>query len=79
MLGGRLNDVPTRTDPTFGFEVPVSCPDVPAEVLWARDTWANKGAYDAQARRLAGMFVENFKQYEDRVSDAIRNAGPRPA
>jgi phosphoenolpyruvate carboxykinase (ATP) len=79
VLGGRLNDVPTRTDPTFGFEVPVTCPDVPTEVLWARDTWADKDAYDAQARKLASMFVDNFKQFEERVSAAIRGAGPRPA
>ena len=25
-LNGRLNDVQTRTDPTFGFEVPLRCP-----------------------------------------------------
>ena len=78
-LSGALNDVPTRTDPNFGFEVPVSCPDVPAEVLWARDTWADKDAYDAAARKLANMFVENFKQFDDGVSEAIRAAGPRPA
>ena len=66
------------TDPIFGFEVPVSCPGVPAEVLWPRDTWADRDAYDAQARKLASMFVENFKQFEDRVSDGVRAAGPRP-
>jgi phosphoenolpyruvate carboxykinase (ATP) len=76
-LSGALNDVPTRTDPIFGCEVPVSCPDVPTEVLWARDTWADKDAYDAQAAKLAGMFVENFKQFEGGVSEAIRAAGPR--
>jgi phosphoenolpyruvate carboxykinase (ATP) len=76
-LSGALNKVQTRTDPTFGFEVPVSCPDVPTDVLWARDTWTDKDAYDAAARKLAGMFVENFKQFEDRVTDDIRAAGPR--
>jgi phosphoenolpyruvate carboxykinase (ATP) len=75
-LSGALNDIPTKTDPNFGFEVPVSCPDVPTEVLWARDTWADKDAYDAAARKLANMFVENFKQFEDGVSDAVRKAGP---
>jgi phosphoenolpyruvate carboxykinase (ATP) len=53
------------------------CPDVPAEVLWPRDTWADKEAYDRQAQKLAGMFVENFKQFEDRVSVEIKAAGPR--
>ncbi len=76
-LSGALDGVATRTDPTFGFEVPTRCPDVPTEVLWPRDTWADKDAYDARARQLAAMFVENFKQFEDKVSDAIRAAGPQ--
>jgi phosphoenolpyruvate carboxykinase (ATP) len=75
-LGGALADVPTRTDPTFGFEIPTHVPDVPTEVLWPRDTWADKDAYDARARQLADMFVDNFKQFEDRVTDAVRAAGP---
>jgi phosphoenolpyruvate carboxykinase (ATP) len=76
-LNGLLEDVPTRTDPTFGFEVPTSCPDVPTNVLWPRDTWADKGAYDRQARKLAAMFEGNFKQFEDSVSADISGAGPR--
>ncbi|HWH23697.1 MAG TPA: phosphoenolpyruvate carboxykinase (ATP), partial [Candidatus Limnocylindria bacterium] len=76
-LSGALDDVPTRTDPVFGFEVPTACPDVPAEVLWPRDTWADGDAYDRQARKLAGMFVDNFKAFEDRVGAKIVAAGPR--
>jgi phosphoenolpyruvate carboxykinase (ATP) len=75
-LSGRLDGVTTRTDPNFGFAVPQTCPDVPGEVLWPRDTWADKAAYDSQARTLAQMFVDNFKQYEDRVNDTVRGAGP---
>jgi len=76
-LSGALEGVPMRKDPIFGIEVPTRVPDVPTEVLWPRDTWANKEAYDARARQLADMFAENFKQFEDRVSDAVRTAGPR--
>jgi phosphoenolpyruvate carboxykinase (ATP) len=78
-LSGALDDVPTRTDPIFGVEVPTTCPDVPDEVLWPRDTWADKEAYDRQANKLARMFVENFGQFEDGVSEHIRAAGPRPS
>ena len=78
-IGGKLDGVPTRTDPNFGIQVPTTCPDVPAEVLWPRDTWADKDAYDRQARKLAEMFVENFRTFEDRVTDAVRASGPRPA
>jgi phosphoenolpyruvate carboxykinase (ATP) len=76
-LGGKLDGVPTRTDPHFNIEVPTTCPDVPTEVLWPRDTWADKDAYDRRARELAQMFVENFRSFEDRVTPAVRAAGPR--
>jgi len=76
-LDGRLDGVPTVTDPIFGVEVPTSCPDVPAELLQPRGTWADPDAYDRQARALAHMFVENFAAYADGVTDAVRSAGPR--
>ena len=76
-LEGRLDDVPTVTDPIFGVEVPTSCPDVPSEVLQPRATWPDPEAYDAQAKRLAAMFAENFERYADGVGDDVRAAGPR--
>ena len=75
-LNGALEGVATRTDPVFGVEVPVSCPDVPADVLWPRDTWQDKDAYDRQAAKLARMFVENFAQFEGGVSAGVRAAAP---
>jgi phosphoenolpyruvate carboxykinase (ATP) len=75
-LDGRLASVPTRTDPIFGFEVPLTCPDVPAEFLDPRATWADKDAYDRQAARLAAMFVANFDGFAEGTEPAIRSAGP---
>lgn len=75
-LNGALNDFTTRTDPNFGIAVPTQCPDVPTEVLDPRATWADAEAYDAQARKLAGMFTENFKQFEGDVSAEVKAAGP---
>lgn len=75
-LNGLLDDVNYVVDPIFGVEVPTACPDVPAEVLIPRDTWSDVNAYDEQARKLAGMFVENFNQFEDKVSDEVRAVAP---
>ena len=76
-LSGALSQVAYERDPVFNLDVPTSCPDVPASVLRPRDTWADPAAFDPQARRLAAMFVENFKAFEDGVSSAVTAAGPR--
>jgi len=75
-LDGRLSGVPTRAHPVFGVAVPERCPGVPDEVLEPRNTWADKGAYDRQARMLAARFAENFEKYADEVSEEVKSAGP---
>ncbi len=75
VLDGRLDDVPTRTDPVFGLRVPTSCPDVPAEVLDPRGTWADAAAYDRKAKELAARFADNFTTYADEVEANVARAG----
>ena len=77
ILNGSLAQTETRPDPIFGVNVPVSCPDVPGEVLQPRNTWTDKEAYDRQAADLARRFNENFKKYEAGVSEAVRNVAPK--
>lgn len=76
-LSGELDNVATIEDPIFGLHIPQSVPNVPAEVLNPRDTWADKSAYDSQAKMLAVKFNENFKKYAEGTSDAIKNAAPK--
>ena len=76
-LDGRLDGVPMVDDPIFRIAVPTSCPDVPAEFLQPRSTWQDTDAYDKAARRLAGMFADNFANYHDRVATSVHEAGPR--
>jgi len=76
-LDGTLAGVPTQEDPNFGLAVPESCPNVPTDVLNPRNTWEDKSAYDEQARKLAGMFVENFKAFADETSEEVCKSGPR--
>jgi phosphoenolpyruvate carboxykinase (ATP) len=77
-IEGRLNGVPTTREPFFGLEIPQSVPGVPDEVLDPRKAWSDSKAYDAQAKKLAGLFAENFKQYEAAASSDVRAVMIKP-
>ncbi|HEY3781911.1 MAG TPA: phosphoenolpyruvate carboxykinase (ATP) [Fimbriimonadaceae bacterium] len=72
VLGGELDGVEFEKDPIFGLEVPKTCPGVPDAVLIPRNTWADKAAYDVQAKKLFDMFEENYKVY---VQGGVPKAG----
>ncbi len=76
-LAGQLDDVEFEQEEAFGLHVPTSVPGVPAEVLKPRQTWPDGAAYDAQAAKLAGMFRDNFAQFEGQVRDEVKQAGPK--
>ncbi|MGI6665434.1 MAG: phosphoenolpyruvate carboxykinase (ATP) [Christensenellaceae bacterium] len=75
ILNGELDKADFETDPIFNVMVPTSCPNVPAEILTPKNTWEDKAAYDADAKKLAQMFRDNFKQYD--MSEEVINAGPK--
>ncbi|WP_182086667.1 phosphoenolpyruvate carboxykinase [Aureimonas sp. ME7] len=78
-LDGSLKGAEFRTDPHFGFQVPVAVPGVEAAILDPRSTWADPAAYDAQARKLASMFRANFEKFEDHVEAGVIDASPTVA
>jgi phosphoenolpyruvate carboxykinase (ATP) len=73
---GALRDAPAVADDVFGLDAITACPGVPPEVLVPRNTWADKAAYDVTARKLAGLFAHNFRQYLEQVTSAVAAAGP---
>jgi phosphoenolpyruvate carboxykinase (ATP) len=75
-LDGMLDDVQFVIDERFGFEIPITCPDVPSEILIPRDTWSDKNEYDAIADNLAKMFNQNFERYASGVSSEVNSAAP---
>jgi phosphoenolpyruvate carboxykinase (ATP) len=75
-VGGKLDGVETWEHPIFGLHVPEEVPNVPSHVLDPRSTWKDKDAYDEQAKKLAGLFAENFKKFEGEVDEEVLKAGP---
>jgi len=78
-LTGKLDNVETKTHEIFGLHMPVSCPDVPAEILDPRNTWADRAAYDKKATSLAEEFVKNFEKFAGSASEEILAAAPEVA
>jgi phosphoenolpyruvate carboxykinase (ATP) len=76
-LNGQLDNVQYRQHEIFNLDIPTTCPGVPDSVLDPRNTWPDKAAYDEQAKKLAAMFVDNFKTFEKDVDPAVKAAGPR--
>ncbi|WP_411197617.1 phosphoenolpyruvate carboxykinase [Sphingomonas sp. C3-2] len=78
-LDGSLNNAEFRTDPNFGFQVPVAVPGVDSAILDPREAWADKAEYDATAQKLVQQFIDNFAQFEEHVDEGVRNAAPKAA
>ncbi len=75
-LDGKLDNVKYRKDKLFGFEVPLSCPDVPEDVLEPSNSWGNKKEYWQKYDALGARFIENFKLYAKDCSKEVIGAGP---
>ena len=73
-LDGQLANATFRKDRYFGLSVPTAVPGVPPEILDPAGTWADKAAYEAQAKKLIGMFAENFAKFEKTVDPEVASA-----
>ena len=78
-LSGNLLSAPMRLDENFGFEVPLEAPGVDSLILNPRDTWADKDAYDAKAKYLVSLFIENFESFAEHVDADVNAAAPTAA
>lgn len=74
-LSGELDNVRYTHDPLFNLDIPTSVTGVPSEILDPKNMWIDKDSYYLSAKKLAQMFVENFKKFNN-VESEIINAGP---
>jgi phosphoenolpyruvate carboxykinase (ATP) len=76
-LDGELDNVEYRKDKLFGFEVPLTCPNVPADVFIPENAWGNKKEYWMRYDALAARFIENFKLFSADCPPEVITAGPK--
>ena len=77
ILDGSLDQAEFVTMPLFGISIPKAVAGVESEILNPRNTWSDKDAYDAAAKKLAQMFIDNFKTFTDNADGkALESAGP---
>ncbi|NQV03048.1 MAG: phosphoenolpyruvate carboxykinase (ATP) [Bacteroidia bacterium] len=77
VLDGKLDDVKFRKDKLFNFDIPMTCPNVPDDVLDPENAWGNKKEYWMKYDALASRYIENFKMFTDGCPEEIVNAGPK--
>lgn len=65
IFDGTLDHEDYTTNEILNLSIPNSMGDVKSDLLHPWASWSSREEYDAQAKKLAGMFVDNFKQYVD--------------
>jgi phosphoenolpyruvate carboxykinase (ATP) len=63
ILDGSINESDFEILPVFNLKIPKTLKGVDTEVLNPRNTWENKESYDETKRKLASMYIKNFKKY----------------
>jgi len=78
ILSGAILDSEFETLPTFNLQIPTTLDGVDTEVLNPRNTWSDEAEYDASLAKLAKMFQDNFKRYDDNGGEFdFASAGPQ--
>jgi phosphoenolpyruvate carboxykinase (ATP) len=78
-LDGSLAKAEFVRDPFFGLMLPKAVPGVPAGVLNPRESWADKAAYDRQAKHLVSLFEQNFESFAGTVDEDVKAAAIKAA
>ncbi len=76
-LSGSLGNSGYRQHSIFGSLIPMTCPDVPNEILSPRETWRDDVGFYKMANSLCIKFQDNFKKFEEFANDEIMEGAPK--
>ncbi|WP_135080460.1 phosphoenolpyruvate carboxykinase (ATP) [Terasakiella sp. SH-1] len=77
ILDGSIEDAEFKSLPFFNLAVPQSLNGCDSGILNPQDTYADVAEWEGKAKKLAGMFVENFGRFTDNEEGkALVAAGP---
>ena len=77
ILSGVIDNADTILIPHFNLSIPKNLEGVDDGILDPRDTYSDSAEWEEKAKKLASLFLENFKQYEDsEEGKSLAKAGP---
>ena len=77
-IEGSLAKAEFDVEPFFGSRSRARSRAFRTDVLNPRNAWSDPAAYDAQAKKLAGLFAANFERFSAQVSPAVRAVAIAP-
>jgi phosphoenolpyruvate carboxykinase (ATP) len=78
ILDGSIEDAESETLPIFNLDIPKELPGCDSEILDPRNTYENVADWDAKAKELAGLFIDNFEKFtESEDGKKLVAAGPQ--
>jgi len=77
IIDGSIEKAETKVIPIMNLTVPVKLQGV-SDILDPRNTYTDVTEWETKAKKLAGMYIENFKQYCDNdAAIALIPSGPQ--
>ena len=76
ILDGSIEKSIFQKELLFNLEIPLTIKDVDSKMLDPKKSWNNKNEYDMFSKKLANLFIENFKNYGNEV-DYLIKSGPQ--
>ena len=78
IIDGSIEKAETKLIPIMNLTAPVALNNVSENLLDPRDSYADVKEWEGKAIKLAGMYIENFKQYCDNdAAIALIPSGPQ--